>query len=54
MPDLGRYTLEVSLAYGVSLALLAGIVVFSVLRARQVARRLDAVEARKTELGDDV
>ena len=48
MPDLGRYAVEVSLAYGVSLTLLAGIVVLSVLRARAVRRALDAAEGRRT------
>ena len=46
MPDLGRYALEVSLAYGVSLALLLGIIVLSVARARSVARRLNETETR--------
>lgn len=47
MPDLGRYAFEVALAYGVSLALIAGIVVLSVLRARRVAADLDAAEGRR-------
>lgn len=46
-PDLGRYAFEVTLAYGVSLGLLAGLVLFSVLRARRVARDLDAAESRR-------
>lgn len=52
MPDLGRYTLEVSLAYGVGLALLVAIVVLSVVRARTVARRLDAVEKQRSDHSD--
>ncbi|MDJ1009510.1 MAG: heme exporter protein CcmD [Paracoccaceae bacterium] len=47
MPDLGAYAVEVSLAYGVSLTLLVAIVALSVLRARRVARDLEAAEARK-------
>lgn len=46
MPDLGRYALEVSAAYGVSLLLLVGIVVLSVAQARRTKRLLDEAEAR--------
>jgi heme exporter protein D len=46
MPDLGKYAVEVLAAYGVSLALLAGIVGLSVARARRVGRLLDEAEAR--------
>ena len=48
MPELGKYALEVALAYGVSLALLAGIVLLSVRQSRRVRRRLDRAEARQT------
>ncbi len=47
IPDLGRYAFEVTLAYGVSLGLIAGVVLLSVLRARRVARDLDAAEGRR-------
>jgi len=47
IPDLGRYATEVMLAYGVSLALIAAIVLVSVARARKVARDLDAAEGRR-------
>ena len=47
MPDLGRYAVEVTLAYGVSLGLLAALVALSVARARRVARDLDAAEGRR-------
>ncbi|MEL7026443.1 MAG: heme exporter protein CcmD [Pseudomonadota bacterium] len=47
MPDLGAYATEVMLAYGVSLALLCGIVFLSVARARRVARFLTEAEARR-------
>jgi heme exporter protein D len=44
MPDLGKYAVEVGLAYGSSLVLLAGIVVASVRRHRAVKAELDRVE----------
>lgn len=44
MPDLGRYSVEVLSAYGVSLVLLAGVVVISVWRARKVRGQLARVE----------
>lgn len=44
MPDLGPYAGPVLLAYGGSLGLLAVLVAASVLRARQVRRRLQAIE----------
>ena len=47
MPDLGRYAFEVSLAYGVSLTLLAVLLIASVIRARRVARDLEAAEGRR-------
>ena len=46
MPDLGRYTAEVLAAYGISLGLLAGIVVASVLRSRRMRRALEEAEGR--------
>jgi len=46
MPDLGRYAIEVLTAYGVSIVLLAGIVILSVARARRVRRELDEAEER--------
>ena len=52
MPDLGRYAVEVTLAYGVGLALLTAIVILSVVRARAVARRLDAVEKQRSDNTD--
>ena len=47
MPELGRYAAEVALAYAGTLALLAGVVVLSVHRARRVKRSLDEAEARR-------
>lgn len=49
MPDLGKYAAEVALAYGVSLALLAGVVLLSVRQSRRVKRSLDEAEARRTD-----
>jgi heme exporter protein D len=47
MPDLGRYALEVSLAYLGSLALLGGLVAWVWWRGRAARARLAAVEARR-------
>ena len=47
MPDLGKYALEVGLAYGASFVLLAGLVGLSVARARRVAAQLKRAEARR-------
>ncbi len=44
MPDLGKYAVEVSLAYLVSLVLLAGIIWISARRYRAVKADLDRVE----------
>ncbi|MCR9067256.1 MAG: heme exporter protein CcmD [Rhodobacteraceae bacterium] len=49
MPDLGRYAVEVLSAYAGSLSVLAILVVLSVIRARRVRARLDAVEARRKD-----
>jgi heme exporter protein D len=46
MPDLGDYAVEVTSAYAVSILLLAGIVLLSVVRARRVRRDLEDAEAR--------
>jgi heme exporter protein D len=47
IPDLGRYALEVSLAYVGSLAALAALIGWVWLRGRRVRARLAAVEARR-------
>lgn len=44
MTDLGRYAVEVWLAYGVTAALVGGVVVQSVLSARAVKARLGEAE----------
>ena len=47
MPDLGKYAVEVLSAYGVSLALLLGLVWVSVARARKVRAELKDIEERR-------
>ena len=47
MIDLGKYAGTVLAAYGVSLALLAGIVVQSLLRNARARRALEAEEPRR-------
>lgn len=44
IPDLGRYTLEVSLAYVVSLGLIGVLAFFYWLRGRAVKRQLAEIE----------
>lgn len=51
MPDLGRYAVEVSLAYIGSLAALAGLIGWVWMRARRMRARLEAIEARRKERG---
>jgi heme exporter protein D len=46
MPELGRYALTVLAAYGVTIALLAGLVAVSLWRAARIRRRLAILEAR--------
>lgn len=47
MPELGKYATEVLSAYAVSLLLLVGIVVLSVISARRARAVLKAVEAEE-------
>ncbi|MEL7280795.1 MAG: heme exporter protein CcmD [Pseudomonadota bacterium] len=51
MPDLGKYADAVLGAYAVSLLLLAGVVIMSVLRSRRVKAELDALEERRASDG---
>ena len=46
IPDLGKYALEVSLAYAGSLTALLVIVWISVARGRRIKRALEEAEAR--------
>ncbi|GAB1381123.1 heme exporter protein CcmD [Pararhodobacter aggregans] len=48
MPDLGPYATEVTLAYAVSLGLIAALILWSWARARRVRRELAALETRTT------
>ncbi len=47
MPDLGKYAATILSAYGITIALLAGIILSSLLRARQTKRQLAKLEARR-------
>lgn len=47
MPDLGKYALEVGLAYGASAVLIVALVALSLLRAQRVRRALDRAEGRR-------
>lgn len=46
MPDLGAYATEITLAYAVSLAMLAGLILWIWVRARRVKQTLIALETR--------
>ncbi|WP_425052748.1 heme exporter protein CcmD [Psychromarinibacter sp. S121] len=48
MPELGKYAGTVLSAYGISLLLLAGVVVLSVVQWRRMKQRLAAAEARRS------
>ena len=47
-PDLGRYAVEVTLAWVGSLALLAALIGWTWARARRVRAALDKIETRRT------
>jgi len=47
MPDLGKYAVTVLSAYGVTLFLIAGLTVVSVVRNATARRKLDALERRR-------
>lgn len=46
MPDLGKYAEAVLSSYAVSIALIAAVVVLSIIRARKVKRALEQVEKK--------
>ncbi|MDD9922587.1 MAG: heme exporter protein CcmD [Boseongicola sp.] len=46
MVDLGKYTVEVGLAYGVSAVLLVAIIALSISQGRRAKKELDKAEAR--------
>ncbi|RSK33656.1 heme exporter protein CcmD [Rhodovulum iodosum] len=47
MPELGKYAAAVLSSYGISLVLMIGLVVLSLMRGARVRRQLDEVEARR-------
>jgi len=47
MPELGKYAAEVLSAYGVSLVLLAGLVLLSLRKGRRARADLARIEAKK-------
>lgn len=47
MPDLGKYAVEVISAYGVSLLLLAGLVLLSLRKGRRARADLARIEASR-------
>ncbi|WP_172294388.1 heme exporter protein CcmD [Pseudoruegeria sp. HB172150] len=48
IPELGKHAGTVLSAYAISLILLAGIIVLSLVQAKRAKRRLAAAEARRT------
>ena len=52
MPDLGRYALEVGVAYAGTAILLLGLVATTLIRGRAVRRALDEAEGRRTPRAD--
>lgn len=48
MFDYGRYTPYVLTCYGIALAVLAGLIVWSIARVANAKKRLDAIETEKT------
>lgn len=51
IPDLGKYTVAILGSYGATLALLAGLVLVTLLRGRKVKRALEAQEERMKKNG---
>jgi heme exporter protein D len=47
MPDLGKYAASVLSAYGVSLVLLAALVLLTLRRGAAARRGLDAIDSKK-------
>jgi len=46
-PDLGKYAVPVTSAYGVTIVLTLGLIAVSILQARKSRRRLEALEAKR-------
>lgn len=51
MPELGKYAETVLSAYAVSIALIVGLVLVSLIRARKVKRQLQEVEMKAKKHG---
>jgi len=49
MPDLGKYSVEVLTGYGVTIVLLAALIVLTWLRSRKIRAALAETEASKTD-----
>ena len=47
MPDLGKYADTILSAYAITIVLLVGIIVTSLMRARKTKKQLDELEARR-------
>ena len=47
MPELGKYAFAVLTSWGVTIALMAALVAWSVMQGRAAKRALDAAEARR-------
>ena len=47
MPDLGKYAAEVLAAYGLSLVLMAGLILLSLGKGRRARAELARIEAQK-------
>ncbi|WP_424934210.1 heme exporter protein CcmD [Amaricoccus macauensis] len=45
IPDLGRYSITILGAYGITIALIGGLAAFSILRSKRVRQALDRAEA---------
>ncbi|RPE71227.1 heme exporter protein D [Pacificibacter maritimus] len=51
MPDLGKYASDVLAAYGITAALLLGLIALSVVQSSRVKKRLKAAEERRKSDG---
>ncbi len=49
MPELGKYAASVLIAYGASLALLAGLVIATLMQGRRVRAEMERAEARRED-----
>ena len=49
MPDLGKYALEVTVAYGGSFAILGALVLLTLRQSRRTRHALDQIEDRQND-----